>query len=218
MSIRKKSQTKIKVKKKSIWKDHASWSLLLLCLPAIAGYIAFHYIPLFSSIIIPFKDYKFAKGIFGSDWAGLKNFLWIFNSPGLTKVMRNTVAYGAWFLVIGPIVNMAVALLLFEIKSGKALKAYQTIIGFPNFMSYVIVGYVTYALLSPTSGVLNSLLATLGLEKIDVYVTLWPWPLIFTITHLWKGVGMGSMLYFASLVGADAEMYEAAEIDGASRF
>ena len=214
----KNVKTAVYVKKKSIWKDKASWSLLLLCIPAIVCYILFHYVPLVASLIIPFKDYKFAKGIMGSAWCGLKNFGWIVTSTSMARVMRNTVAYGAWFLFIGPIVNIIVALLLFEIKSRKALKTYQTIITLPNFMSMVIAGYITYAILSPTSGLLNNILAAMGKESIDAYTTLGIWPLILTIVNIWKGVGMGSLMYYASLVGADQEIYEAAEIDGASRF
>lgn len=208
---------KKKSKKSSALQTKESRSLLLLCIPAILGYIFFHYIPLAASLIIPFKNYKFALGIFGSEWCGLKNFSWIMQSTTIARVARNTVLYGAWFLLIGPIVNVAVALLLYEIRSKKALKTYQTIITFPSFMSYVVVGYITYALLSPRYGLLTSILAKFGIENFDAYMTLWIWPLILTIVYIWKGVGTGSLMYYASLVGADQAIYEAAEIDGASR-
>ena len=205
-------------RKKSIWKNKSNWELLLLCLPALIGYIVFNYVPMSAALVIPFKDYKFSQGIFGSDWCGLQNFKWILTSTSMGRVLRNTILYGAWFMVIGPIVNMAFALLLFEIRNRRALKAYQTIITFPNFMSMVIVGYVVYALLSPKTGLFNQILMIFGQEPVDMYMEPGRWPVILTLVNLWKGVGMGSMMYFASLMGIDTSLYEAAELDGATRF
>ena len=215
----KNRKEKVKpIKRKSIWKDRASWELLLLCLPALIAYILFQYVPMAAAIMIPFKNYKFSEGILGSDWAGLSNFKWIVSSTSMGRVLRNTVAYGAWFMIIGPVTNVIIALLLFEIRSRKALKAYQTIITFPNFMSMVIVGYVAYAVLSPKSGLMNQVLRALGIDPVDVYMNAGYWPLILTFVNIWKGIGMGSMMYFASLMGVDTSLYEAAEIDGANRF
>ena len=217
--VMKNRKEKVKpIKRKSIWKDRASWELLLLCLPALIAYILFQYVPMAAAITIPFKNYKFSEGILGSDWAGLSNFKWIVSSTSMGRVLRNTVAYGAWFMIIGPVTNVIIALLLFEIRSRKALKAYQTIITFPNFMSMVIVGYVAYAVLSPKSGLMNQVLRALGKDPVDVYMNAGYWPLILTIVNIWKGIGMGSMMYFASLMGVDTSLYEAAEIDGANRF
>ena len=196
----------------------ASRQLLLLCIPAIVGYLLFNYIPMFAAVIIPFKNYKFSKGILGSDWCGLANFKWIIQSVALDRALRNTVLYGLLFMFLNPIINMAVALLLFEITRKRALKTYQTIITFPNFMSMVIVGYVVYAILSPRTGLLNQIIMFFGGEPIDTYMNAKYWPFILTIVNLWKGVGMGSMMYFASLMGIDTSLYEAAEIDGAGRF
>ena len=126
--------------KKRGWKDNGSWQLLLLCIPALLGYILFNYIPILVSILIPFKDYKFSVGILDSAWVGLKNFKWMLTATSMQRVIRNTVLYGIWFLVIGPVVNVLFALLLFEIKNRTRLKFYQTVITFPNFMSMVIVG------------------------------------------------------------------------------
>lgn len=124
----------------------ASRQLLLLCIPAIIGYILFNYIPMGAAVIIPFKNYKFSKGILGSDWCGLANFKWIIQSVALDRALRNTVLYGLLFMVLSPVTNVIIALLLFEITSRRRLKTYQTIITFPNFMSMVIVGYIVYAI------------------------------------------------------------------------
>ena len=207
-----------RLNKKSIWKDKVSWQLLILCIPALAGYILFNYYPMIPSIVIPFKNLKLSKGIWGSEWCGLKNFRWMFTSRVILEILRNTVLYGAWFLFVGPVTNMILALFLFEVTNRKALKFYQTVFSFPNFMSMVIVGYITYAILSPANGVLKGVIEFFGGEPIDVYMETKWWPLILTVVSIWKGVGMGSMMYFAALMGIDTSLYEAAEIDGANRF
>ena len=208
----------VRLNKKSIWQDKVTWQLLILCLPALAGYILFNYYPMIPSLVIPFKDYKMSKGIWGSQWCGIKNFTWVFTSKVILEILRNTVLYGAWFLVVGPVTNMILALFLFEVTNRKSLKFYQTVFSFPNFMSMVIVGYITYAIIGPKNGVLNAIITAFGGEPIDLYMKPMAWPLILTIVNVWKGVGMGSMMYFASLMGIDTSLYEAAEIDGAGRF
>ena len=214
----RKQKSAVTLNNKSIWKDLASWELLLLCVPALVGYLLFNYAPIATSVLIPFKDYKFAKGILGSEWAGLKNFEWIFQSDIILRSIRNTVLYGLWFMLVNPIANITIALMLFEITNRKALKTYQTIITTPNFMSMVIVGYITYTILSPKGGLMNKIITAFGGQPIDVYMDAWYWPLILTVVTIWQGVGMGSMMYYASLMGIDVSLYEAAELDGANRF
>ena len=196
----------------------ASRQLLLLCIPAIIAYILFNYIPMGAAVIIPFKNYKFSKGILGSAWCGLANFKWIIQSVALDRALRNTVLYGLLFMVLSPVTNVIIALLLFEITSRRRLKTYQTIITFPNFMSMVIVGYIVYAILSPRTGLMNQIIQFFGGDPVDVYMNPKYWPFILTVVNLWKGIGMGSMMYFAALMGIDTSLYEAAEIDGAGRF
>lgn len=202
----------------SIWRDRSSWELLALCIPALVGYVLFHYVPMVMAVMIPFKNYKFSQGILKSAWVGLSNFSWLVGSDILTRSMRNTVLYSVWFLIIGPAVNVLFALLLFEVHRRGALKFYQTVITFPNFISIVIVGYITYAIFSPNAGVLNQVRALFGYQPIDVYMNTKYWPGILTVVNLWCGVGMGSMMYFASLMGIDTTLFEAAKIDGASRW
>lgn len=165
-----------------------------------------------------FKDYKLAKGIWGSRWIGLKNFEFLFKSVDLTRIVRNTLVYSITFIITGLILNVLIAILLNEVsKNRRALKYYQTTMIFPNFLSWVIVGYITYALFNPSLGILNQLRGFFGLESIDVYMHTRYWPGILILVNLWKGVGMGSMFYFAALIGIDESLYEAARIDGASR-
>ena len=196
----------------------ANWELLLLCIPAVACYIIFSYVPMIG-LILPFKNYKYNLGLFASKWVGLKNFNFLFKSVDLWRITRNTVCYSLAFLVVGSIVNIGIALLLFEIKERRsALKAYQTIMTFPNFMSWVIVGFITYAIFNPVLGVMNQLIRALGGAGVDVYSSPSYWPFIIVFVNAWKGLGMGSMMYLANLLGIDASLYEAATIDGANRW
>ncbi len=213
-----KSKTAVKPKRKSIFKDFSSRELLLLCIPGLIGQILFYYIPTGASILMPFKDYDYKLGVWGSEWCGLKNFTWIFKSISLGRIMRNTVIYGFWFLFIGPICNIIIALLLFDVKKRSALKLYQTVMCFPNFMSMVVVSFITYAILSPRFGILNDIRNFFGMGSIDIYTVVPAWPLILTIVNVWLGIGMGSMLYFAALMGIDTALFEAAQIDGASHW
>ncbi len=191
--------------------------LLLLCIPAIVGYIMFHYIPMFG-VITAFIDYKPAKGFLGSRWMGLYNFQYLFRSVELQRIVVNTVTYSLIFIITGFVANLLIAMLLHEISDHRtSLKYYQTTMIFPNFMSIVVVGYITYALFNPTLGILNSMRTSLGMETVNVYMDTRPWRFILTSVNLWCGVGMGSMLYFAALIGIDHSLYEAAKIDGANR-
>ena len=122
-----------------------NWQYLVLCMPALLGYLLFNYMPMVGSIMA-FKNYKYSKGIFGSDWCGFKNFEYLLRSPDLWRLMRNTVGYALLFLITGMLSEIMVALLLFEIDNRKSLKFYQSCMQFPRFMSWVIVGFVTYAI------------------------------------------------------------------------
>ena len=214
MIIRKNSRKKSALRRGKLIRN---LELLVLCVPALACYVLFAYVPMFG-LVMAFKDYKLARGIWGSKWIGLKNFEFLFKSVDLSRIMRNTVLYSIAFIAIGLALNVLIALLLNEIRTHKrALKYYQTTMIFPNFMSWVIVGYITYAVFSPTLGVWNQLRGLFGLEALDVYMNAGYWPGILVFVNMWKGVGMGSMFYFAALIGIDESLYEAAKIDGASR-
>ena len=191
---RKKEGPRLKGKGRADAK--ASRQLLLLCIPAIIAYILFNYIPMGAAVIIPFKNYKFSKGILGSDWCGLANFKWIIQSVALDRALRNTVLYGLLFMVLSPVTNVIIALLLFEITSRRRLKTYQTIITFPNFMSMVIVGYIVYAILSPRTGLMNQIIQFFGGDPVDVYMNSKYWPFILTVVNIWKGIGMGEAEWY----------------------
>jgi putative aldouronate transport system permease protein len=190
----------------------------ILCSPALVLFFVFHYLPI-GGIAIAFKDYQYSLGILGSPWVGFKNFEFFFESQDAFRVVRNTLAYSTVFIALKVIVGISMALLLFEVKNVLALKYYQTTIIFPNFLSWVVVSYITYIVLSPTMGVLNQLLAVFGItEGVDWYSELKAWPFILTITNTWKHMGMDSIIFFAALMGLNSEVFEAASIDGANKW
>lgn len=191
--------------------------LSLLCLPALTAYILFNYVPM-AGLVMAFKKYTHSEGIFGSQWIGLKNFEFLVISKDIPRIVRNTVSYSLGWLILGMIVQVAVALLLAEINNKKSIKLFQTCMTLPNFLSWVVVGFITYAIFHPGLGILNQVLSALGGETVDVYSNAKYWPFILTFVNLWKGLGMGVLMYYASLMGIDPSLYEAAIMDGANRW
>lgn len=190
--------------------------LLSLALPTIVLLGVFAYWPMFG-IILAFKDYKVPKGIFGSPWAGFKNFEFFFKSQDAWRITRNTLGLNFMFIIVGIICGVIFALIMFEVKKARHVKIYQTFSILPSFLSWVAVGYIVYALLEPSRGLLNQIIEFFGGEGIPWYYEAKYWPVILLITKIWQSVGLGSIIYYAALMGVDAELYEAADIDGASK-
>lgn len=205
----KASRSKIKAQKKY------NLTLLMLCIPGLICLFLFSYLPMFG-IIIAFKDYVPFKGVFGSEWCGLKNFEFFFTSQDAVRTIRNTVLYSVGFLILDLILGVLIAVFLYNIKSKMGLRVYHTIILLPRFMSIVIVSFIVYAFLSPASGVLNQVITAFGGEGIKWYSEAKYWPAILTIVHAWMTIGSGCLYYYAALAGIDSSLFEAAEIDGAN--
>ena len=203
--------------RKKIAKLRDNFELFILTLPAIISLLIFHYWPLAGNVMA-FKDYKYVDGIFGSEWIGFKNFEYFFTSQDAVRITRNTVLYNATFMIVGITCAVIVAVLLYQISTRGAIKTYQTIMILPRFLSWVIVSYIVYILLNPTSGVFNSILKLFGKESVQWYGTTRPWPIILVFTDLWKHVGLDSIMYYSALLGIDQEQFEAAEVDGATKF
>lgn len=187
----------------------------LLALPVLLIFV-FCYLPMLG-IIIAFKNYRYDLGIFGSKWVGFDNFKFFFESDSFVRITWNTLSMNFLFIVLGTAAAVIVAIMLFYVNSRKATKVYQTMMITPHFVSWVIAAYVLYSFLSPKYGLLNVLLSHFGIDKIDWYSEAKYWPCILVISNLWKTVGMSSVMYYASLMGIDSSLFEAAEIDGAGR-
>ena len=204
-----------KKKKRMTLEWRSTISLGMLTFPAIVWFIVFCYIPMFG-IIIAFKDFDYARGIFGSDWCGWENFMYLFKSNDAVRILRNTICYNAVFIVLGTFAAIGVALMLDAIKSKALIKFTQTTIFLPYFISWVVVAFVTQQMFSLNNGAMNSLIEAFGGEKISWYTNTKPWPYILFIANLWKGIGFNTIVYYGSILGIDSTLYEAAKIDGAN--
>ena len=191
--------------------------MAIMCIPAIVLVYLFRYRPM-PGILIAFKNFNPNKGIDGSEWCGLENFEFFFTSQDAAHVITNTVLYSIAFLILNIVTCVGLAILFYHLRSNKALKVYNTICITPRFMSMVIIAFVAYAILSPTYGFFNTVAKTFGIDPINFYAEAKYWPFILCYTYVWKGVGMGSVLYYASLMSMDQGLLEAAEIDGANVF
>lgn len=208
-------QSKLKASKQS--KLRANIPLFLLALPGIVYMICFNYLPMFG-VVVAFKDYNYVDGIFSSQWVGFKYFKYFFASNDIVYILRNTLLYNILFMFLKQFLCVLVAVLLYEITKKYFLKIYQTSIILPNFISWVLVAYIGYALFSNETGIVNAVLRSLGKEGISWYSEAKYWPFILTFFEMWKGVGMGCIIYYAALMGVDESLFEAASIDGANRF
>lgn len=191
--------------------------IYLMMIPEFLYLIINNYIPMFG-IIVAFKNYNYSLGIFGSKWNGLKNFKFLFKTKDAFTITRNTLVYNAVFIILGNSLGILIAILLNEIRSKMAKKTYQTIILLPFLLSIVIVSYIVYGIFSTEFGIANHMLTSLGKDRISWYSTPKYWPFILTFINLWKNMGYNTVLYYATLIGIDVSYYEAAVVDGASRW
>lgn len=191
--------------------------LYLMLIPGAIYLIINNYAPM-AGIVVAFKNYNYQKGIFGSDWNGIKNFTFLFKTKDAWTITRNTICYNLVFIILGTIAAITVAILLSELKNTRAKKTYQTIILLPFLVSIVVVSYIVYGFLSTEYGLVNHLLQKLGSDKISWYSTEKYWPVILVIVHAWKNIGYNTILYYATLMGIDTSYYEAAVVDGATRW
>lgn len=207
-----------KIKKPSFWKRlHKNRVFLLMLAPAVIYTLVFAYYPM-TGIVMAFKKYTYAGGIWGSPWNGLENFKFFFKSGQAGLVTRNTVLYNLAFILIGTFTQVAVALFLTEIHNKWFRKISQSMMFLPYFISWVIVGVMAFNIFSSDYGFMNRLIVGLGGEKIPFYTKPEAWPFILIFFSIWKGVGYGSVMYLAAIMGIDTSVYEAAAIDGANVF
>ena len=182
------------------------WPLYLMFVPGVIYLFINCYIPMFG-IQIAFRQYNARDGIYGSPWCGFKNFEFLFRTKDAFVMIRNTLLYNLVFIGLGTILAVAVAIILNEVHSKKAKQLYQTVILIPYLISMVIVSYLAFAFLSSSNGYIN-----------NWYNSPKYWPVILVVINIWKGLGYNMILYYATICGIDHTLYEAAVVDGASRW
>lgn len=189
--------------------------IYLLALPGLAYLFINNYMPL-PGLVLAFKSYRVTDGIWGSAWAGLSNFQYLFqNDAGY--ITRNTILYNLAFMAVNTVLAIMVAIFLSEMR-GKLGKIHQSTVLLPHMISFVIISYLVYAFLGVENGFINnSILKTFGQDGISWYSEPGYWPFILTFVNAWKGVGYMSIVYLSTIMGFDHAYYEAARIDGASK-
>ncbi|KRL13811.1 ABC transporter permease [Schleiferilactobacillus perolens] len=202
-----------------IWDNRV---FFLFVAPGTLFLIVFFYVPVLANIVA-FKDFHYSDGGFiaslmQSKWSGFDNFKFFFMSSDFWIVVRNTVGYNLTFLLLNFFFAIFFAVIMSQLRNRRLLKAYQTSMLFPYFLSWAILAYFVYAFLSPDKGVLNSIIKAVGGQPIDWYNDPTWWPLILILLGVWKGIGYNSILYFATIMGIDPAYYDAAMIDGANKW
>ena len=205
------------MKKKKMAGRKRTRTLTLMAMPAAVLLFLFAYVPIVG-LVIAFKDFRYDKGFLGSEWIGFKNFEFFFKSNDAWVVLRNTIGLNFLFIFMTLLVAVAIALMMNEVKSRGVIKAAQTIMFFPYFMSWVVVGYLLYAYLHHEYGILNQILHFFGLKDIAWYSKAAYWPAILTFMYVWKMAGYYNVIYYAGMMGIDDTYYEAAALDGATRW
>lgn len=192
--------------------------IYIMMLPGLIYLIFNNYLPMFG-IVVAFKHMNYRKGILGSKWVGLENFEFLFKSGSVGIIIRNTVLYNVLFIVVGMVLAITIAILMNEIRSKFANRVYQTLILLPFLMSWVVVSYLVFAFLGGENGyVNNSILPALGLGRIDFYQAPKYWPFILLFVNQWKSIGFSMILYLSAVIGISPDFYEAARIDGATKW
>lgn len=235
MALEAASSVQPTLKKKKRWvadKIYGNLSYLLMVLPGVIWLFLFSYLPM-PGIIMAFKNYKLSRppadyfiqnkfiySLITSPWVGLDNFEYLTlptNIDSTLLYVRNTVFYNLLFMVVGLVLSVALAVMIFELTNRLLAKVYHSIFFLPFFISWIVVAYVVYALGS-SSGIINNLSGSMGLGSIELYKEKSYWPFIFVIANIWKYTGNGSIIYLAVITGIGRELYEAAAVDGAGKW
>lgn len=192
--------------------------LHLMLIPGIVLYLIFCYIPM-GGLVIAFQRFVPAKGMFGPQtWVGFENFTYILSMPNTLNVIRNTIVIAFWKIVLGLVVPIAVSLLLNEVSNKHFKTTIQVVIYFPYFISWIVFATIMTDILSPSTGILNMMIKALGMEPIYFLGSNDTFQQTIIWTDVWKSFGYGTVVYLAAMTSIDPCLYEAATIDGASRF
>ncbi|MDI4649715.1 ABC transporter permease [Cohnella hashimotonis] len=189
--------------------------LYLMFLPVAVYYIVFRYWPIGLAWIVAFKDLKLGMGVFDSAWVGLDNFRVMFEDPEIVNVLRNTVEISLLRIVVGFFPPIILAIMFHDLSSGRLKKWLQSAVYIPHFFSWVIIFGIVFAFFSTGTGFVNNVLEAMGLSRIEFFLSEgWFRPILIG-SALWKEIGWSTIIYLAALSTIDAQLYEAAKIDGA---
>jgi putative aldouronate transport system permease protein len=198
--------------------------LLSMVAPGAIWLLLLRYLPM-GGIILAFKNYKiypkdptFLNNLIHSKWVGLDNFKFLFTTGDSWVMIRNTLAYNIVFIILGMIIPVAFAIMMSELSKKFVAKTYQTLMFFPYFLSWVVVSYFLNAFIDAQYGLIPMAQRAAGETAVSWYTTPGPWPYIIVFANLWKNVGYSTVLYLAAITGIDQTQYEAAAIDGASKW
>ncbi|MGE5222859.1 MAG: sugar ABC transporter permease [Omnitrophica WOR_2 bacterium] len=235
MAIVTRVSTKDTSPKKKRWnanKIYMNISFLTMILPGAIWLFLFAYLPM-PGILLAFKTYRFSKppadsliqnnfiySFLHSPWVGLDNFKYLTIPTNITNTLvyvRNTVLYNILFMVVGLVLSVALAVIIYELTNKTWAKLYHSVLFLPFFVSWNVVAYVVFAL-GNYNGIMNNLLTTHGMSPVEVYKVTAAWPVIFLLANIWRYTGNGSIIYLATITGIDRELYEAAAIDGATKW
>ena len=225
MAAKTSERLKPRVKSPS-WFEKNKKTLVLLTMvaPVAVWLLLLRYLPM-GGIVLAFKNYKvnprnpsFISNLLSSKWVGFKNFEFLFKTDSAWVMIRNTLVYNIVFIVLGVIIPVAFAIMMNEITRKFFRKAYQTMMFFPYFLSWVVVSYFLNAFLDAQYGMIPAMQEAAGHARTSWYTTPGPWPFILTFANLWKNVGYSTVLYLAAITGIDTNQYEAAAMDGATKW
>lgn len=205
---------------KQSWKNSIKRSIpfYIMFIPVLIYFVVFRYVPLLLSLVISVEKYQPAKGIFQSKWVGLEYYKQFIDSVFFWRLIRNTLGINFLQLTIGFAAPIILALLLNEVGRVRYKKLVQTVTYLPNFISSVVVVGMVVTFLSPSTGLINNILARFGMERVNFLTEPSCFWIIYTVMTIWQTAGYSAIIYLASLTGISSELYEAARIDGAGRW
>lgn len=191
--------------------------LYLMMVPAILYYLIFFYQPMYGAQIA-FRSYNPADGITGSEWVGWRYFTQFFNSPSFSLLIRNTLQISLYSLIAGFPIPIIMAIFINEISGSSIRRSVQTIVYLPHFISIVVVSGMVLSFLAPRTGIINQMIVRLGGEQVHFMAQPQHFKTIYVLSGIWQSAGWGSIIYLGALAGIDPALYEAATVDGATRW
>ncbi len=211
-------QSRTSTRRKSKFFRKEDLALYVMSLPAVVWLFIFCYIPMVG-LIIAFQKFNNTLGIFGSAFVGFDNFKFLFTTSDAWLITRNTVLYNLVFIVVNMLLALCIAMMLSMLRSQRGAKILQTVFMMPYFLSYAVINIVVFAFLDRSNGMTNSVMEVLGLAgNTNWYQKVALWPGLLIGLNAWRGVGFQTVLFLAVISGINKDFYEAAMLDGATKF